>query len=82
MFKITPLSSALAVLMAASVLSGCGGGNVESVSSPTTPRNDAQTNTDREAAKTADVAATKAAAIAKPRSTDELGDTGASGLSG
>jgi len=65
MFKITPLSSALAVLMAASVLSGCGGGNVESVSSPTTPRNDAQTNTDREAAKTADVAATKAAATPK-----------------
>ena len=69
MFKITPLSSALAVLMAASVLSGCGGGNVESVSSPTTPRNDAQTNTDREAAKTADVAATKAAAIAKTTAT-------------
>lgn len=64
MLKLTPVSSALAALMIASVLSGCGGGNVEAVSAPVGGA--AQTATAAEAAKAAeDAAAAKAAQAAE-----------------
>ena len=63
MRKLTPVSSALAALIIASALSGCGGGNVEPVSAPTSV-NSAQTTTeavDSSAEVTAAAEATKAA---------------------
>ncbi len=67
MLKLTPVSSALAALMIASVLSGCGGGNVEAVSAPVGGA--AQTATASAAAETAkaaeDAAAAKAAKAAE-----------------
>jgi hypothetical protein len=46
MFKLTPVSSALAALMAAAVLSGCGGGDASTVSGPTPTSSGAQTTMD------------------------------------
>jgi hypothetical protein len=43
MFKLTSVSSALAALMTATVLSGCGGGDAATVSGPTTTSSCAQT---------------------------------------
>ena len=62
MLKSTPVSSALAALMIASVLSGCGGGKVESSGAPV--RSDSQTTADA-VAQAAASAATKAAEDAK-----------------
>ena len=58
MLKSTPVSSALAALMIASMLSGCGGGKVESSGAPV--RSDSQTTADA-VAQAAASAATKAA---------------------
>ncbi len=56
MFKLTSVSSALAALMTATVLSGCGGGDAATVSVPTTASCGAQTPP-ADKAKTADAAA-------------------------
>ena len=59
MIRLTHSSGALTVLMAASVLSGCGGGNVEPVSAPTTTSSHAQATTDKQADKVAGGPATQ-----------------------
>lgn len=64
MLKFTPVSSALAALIIASALSGCGGGNVEPVSAPTSV-SDAQTTADPAAAAAEAATAAKAASDAK-----------------
>lgn len=69
MFKLTPVSSALAALMAASVLTGCAGGDVGPVAHPTgsntTPSSDSQTTVDPAAkARAAALVATAQAARA------------------
>ena len=69
MFKHTTVSSALAALMAAAVLSGCGGGNVpELVARPTTTGSDAQA-VDAQAAKDALAKAQAAAQVATGQAT-------------
>ena len=65
--KLTPVTSALAALIIASALSGCGGGNVEPVSAPTSA-SDAQTTTDPAAASAEAAAAADATAAAEATS--------------
>jgi hypothetical protein len=60
MRNVELLSSALATLMIASMLSGCGGGNVEPVSVPAS--SNSQTTADVPIRDAAQAAATKAAA--------------------
>ena len=67
MLKLSPVTSALAALIIASALSGCGGGNVEPVSAPTSV-GDAQTTTDSAAASAEAAAAAGATAAAEATS--------------
>jgi hypothetical protein len=58
LFKLTRVSSALVALMAATVLSGCGGGDAGTASGPTTTSSGVQTTMDAATkARTADAAA-------------------------
>jgi len=74
MLKSTPVSSALAALMIASMLSGCGGGKVESSGAPV--RSDSQTTADA-VAQAAASAATKAAEDAAAAATKAAEDAAA-----
>jgi hypothetical protein len=71
MLKSTPVSSALAALMIASMLSGCGGGKVESSGAPV--RSDSQTTADAvaQAAAAATKAAEDAAAAAATKAAED-----------